>query len=56
MGLRVVYHLHLVSAGQRAAATQAHTIGSAGGSSASRSGGSSQARPNIMRKRSNVVG
>lgn len=56
MGLRVVSHLHLLSAGQRASATQAHTIGSAVGSSASRSGGSSQVRPDIRRKRSKVVG
>ena len=56
MGLRVVSHLHLLSAGQRASATQAHTIGSAGGSSGSRSGGSSQVRPDIRRKRSKVHG
>ncbi len=56
IGQRVVSHLHLLSAGQRASATQAHTIGSAGGSSASRSGGSSQVRPDIRRKRSKVVG
>ena len=41
--------------GQPGPATAAHTIGSAGGSNASRSGGSSQVRPDIRRKRSNVV-
>ncbi len=55
IGQRVVSHLHLLSAGQRGPATDAHTIGSDGGSSASRSGGSSQVRPDIRRKRSKVV-
>jgi len=56
MGLEEPPHLHLLSAGQRGPATAAHTIGSAGGSSTSRSGGSSQVRPDMRRNRSKVEG